>query len=319
MSQSELESSGVRITDVVMHALNRMLSENAIRIMERDDKFDAASGNDEDGVDGPAKKAKVGKKELVYCMNLTVLDSLTSSLSADEGYVYQRVMRAHNNGIWTKDIKTYSGLPTQTLTKIYKKLETLRLVKTVKSVASKSKKLYMGYDIVPSRAITGGPWYNETDFDFEFIGAVSDFIATVIRKKGPISVDDITRLMVESEISKENLTNDDVEDVLKTLLHDKKIERDYNSMSVSEYERYHRHPSSTSSSSYSRESFDADYYPPGSSAPPKMYVSMNPGIGHPAVSHVFKYWEALEDDFDWREIQFGDNAPIAPHEAHHHT
>jgi DNA-directed RNA polymerase III subunit RPC6 len=57
------------------------------------------------------------------------------------------------------------------------------LVKSVRSVTSKSKKLYMLFDMVPSKEITGGPWYTEQEFDHEFVDELCNYIVSFIRSK----------------------------------------------------------------------------------------------------------------------------------------
>ena len=58
-------------------------------------------------------------------------------------------------------MKTATNIPQHTLTKTLKILEQRNLVKFVRAVTSKSKKLYMLYDVVPAKDITGGPWYTD--------------------------------------------------------------------------------------------------------------------------------------------------------------
>lgn len=58
-------------------------------------------------------------------------------------------------------MKTATNIPQHTLTKTLKILEQRNLVKFVRAVTSKSKKLYMLYDMVPAKDITGGPWYTD--------------------------------------------------------------------------------------------------------------------------------------------------------------
>lgn len=59
----------------------------------------------------------------------------------------QEIERAGNKGIWTRDIKTHTNIPQQVVTKTLRLLETRQLVKSVKSISSKNKKLYMLYDL----------------------------------------------------------------------------------------------------------------------------------------------------------------------------
>lgn len=61
--------------------------------------------------------------------------------------VYQVIDRAGNKGIWTRDIKNATNIQQQTLTKTLKALEGRQLIKSIKSVTSKSKKLYMRFDL----------------------------------------------------------------------------------------------------------------------------------------------------------------------------
>lgn len=64
-------------------------------------------------------------------------------------------------------MKTATNIPQQTLTKTLKILEQRNLVKFVRAVTSKSKKLYMLYDMIPAKDITGGPWYTDQVFFLE--------------------------------------------------------------------------------------------------------------------------------------------------------
>jgi DNA-directed RNA polymerase III subunit RPC6 len=67
------------------------------------------------------------------------------------------------------------------MTKILKILEQRSLIKSVRSVVSKSKKLYMIYEASPAKEITGGPWYSDQEFDHEFVLALSNFIVQTVK------------------------------------------------------------------------------------------------------------------------------------------
>lgn len=54
----------------------------------------------------------------------------------------------------------------------------------MRSVVSKSKKLYVLYDVVPAKSVTGGPWYSDQEFDYEFVAALSDFIVNAVNAAG---------------------------------------------------------------------------------------------------------------------------------------
>jgi len=87
-------------------------------------------------------------------------------------------------GAWTRDIKNSTNIPQTMLAKTLKTLEQRNLIKSVRSVSSKSKKLFMLYDLMPAKEITGGPWYTDQEFDHEFIQELSRFIVQFVRAQG---------------------------------------------------------------------------------------------------------------------------------------
>jgi DNA-directed RNA polymerase III subunit RPC6 len=105
-------------------------------------------------------------------------------------------------GIWTRDIKIATNIPQHSLTKTLKILEQRLLIKSVRSVVSKSKKLYMIYDMVPAKEITGGPWYSDQEFDHEFVQELGNFIVQVVKTLGMADLATINDKVRISGISK---------------------------------------------------------------------------------------------------------------------
>mmetsp|Transcript_585 Transcript_585/g.821 ORF Transcript_585/g.821 Transcript_585/m.821 type:complete len:112 (+) Transcript_585:243-578(+) len=68
-------------------------------------------------------------------------------LSKEQQKVYQQIELSGDKGIWVRDIKLATGIQQQTITKALKILESRRLIKSVQGVHSKTKKLYMLYDV----------------------------------------------------------------------------------------------------------------------------------------------------------------------------
>jgi DNA-directed RNA polymerase III subunit RPC6 len=127
-------------------------------------------------------------------------------------------------GIWKQDIRYATNIPQQSLDKILKLLEQRLLIKTVRSIGSKTKKLYMLYDIMPAKEITGGPWYTDQEFDHEFVAALSSFILQFIQSQKMVDAPTINIRVKKSGISTVELTLDELELVLQTLIYDGKIE-----------------------------------------------------------------------------------------------
>lgn len=105
-------------------------------------------------------------------------------------------------GIWTRDIKTATNIPQMTLTKTLKILEQRSLIKSVRSVVSKSKKLYVLFDVVPAKSVTGGPWYSDQEFDHEFVSELSNFIVQMVHTAKMMDLTAIAEKIRISGISK---------------------------------------------------------------------------------------------------------------------
>ena len=145
-------------------------------------------------------------------------------LGPEQMLVYQVCEKASNRGIWTRDIKVATNIPQHTLTKTLKILEQRNLIKSVRSVVSKSKKLYMLYDVIPAKEITGGPWYTDQEFDSEFVDHLRDHIVEVVRHRKMADLNEINADVISSGISSIVLSLDELESVLKTLVYDGRLE-----------------------------------------------------------------------------------------------
>ena len=230
-----------------------------------------------------------------------------------------------------------SGLPTQILSKIYKTLESRLLIKPVKSVLSKSKKLYIAYNLTPSRTLTGGPWYSEDDreFDWEFIKEIRNFILLCTNKieggdttggfgKGvcAATIKGYTAKLGEACISKIKLEEQDVYKVVRTLVLDGWLEEVENP-------RY-EWPEAGSKEAKAEAELDEDEDEDDTEGKYKdeeqykykrsmMYVSNWPAMpqhatsagGSGAVDAKFKLWDVCtEEEFGFRRVRFGENGGI---------
>lgn len=91
----------------------------------------------------------------------------------EEKIVYSIIEEGGNKGIWIRDIRVKSNLVLTQLNKILKNLETRKLIKAVRSVNASKKKVYMLYNLEPDRTVTGGAWYQDQDFESEFVDVLN--------------------------------------------------------------------------------------------------------------------------------------------------
>ncbi|XP_037026321.1 probable DNA-directed RNA polymerase III subunit RPC6 [Bradysia coprophila] len=160
----------------------------------------------------------------------------------EEKIVYSIIEEGGNKGIWIRDIRVKSNLIMTQLNKILKNLENKKLIKAVKSVNASKKKVYMLFNLEPDRSVTGGAWYQDQDFEAEFVDVLNQQSLRFLQmrktaakelKEGPLaamkfaccSVQDVHKFISELGISKVNLDEDDLETILKTVVYDGKAER----------------------------------------------------------------------------------------------
>jgi hypothetical protein len=82
----------------------------------------------------------------------------------------------------------------------------------------------MLYDVVPAKEITGGPWYTEQEFDHEFVEELCNFIVQFVRAQGMTDLNSINSRVRISGISKVELSLEELELVLQTLVYDGRLE-----------------------------------------------------------------------------------------------
>lgn len=147
------------------------------------------------------------------------------NLSAEELMLYQVIKTAGNTGLWTKDMKFKTNLPQPHITKILKTLENRKLVKSVKSVNNPSRKVFMLYELEPSRELTGGAWYTENQFDAEFIEVLREACFKYIQHQGDTTVQDVAMFIRNKGFSKVDLREEDIHSIINTLIYDGRVDQ----------------------------------------------------------------------------------------------
>lgn len=179
---------------------------------------------------------------LLYRLKDPTKAKIAKGADNEEKIVYAIIEEAGNKGIWIRDIRFKSNLMPTQLNKILKSLETKKFIKAVKSVAASKKKVYMLYNLEPDRSVTGGAWYQDQDFEAEFVDVLNQQCYRFLEQKkegtsacktGPIAARNITfasskevwKFISDLGISKVKLSVEDLEMILNTLVYDGKVER----------------------------------------------------------------------------------------------
>ncbi|XP_033127297.1 DNA-directed RNA polymerase III subunit RPC6-like [Anneissia japonica] len=179
--------------------------------------------------------------ELMYRAKDPTSSAKIKGADNQEKLVYQIIEESGNKGIWIRDIRYRSNILQTQVNKILKSLETRKLIKAVKSVGASKKKVYMLYNVQPDRSVTGGAWYSDQDFEAEFVDVLNQQCLKFLQQKNelakkmklePLSVrmksfsssKEVWKYISELGISKVELSVEDIETILNTLIYDGRIE-----------------------------------------------------------------------------------------------
>ena len=190
--------SHIPVTDRAV-AINRLLSQRKLQIFK----------------DGDALVYKEVKQDEAVKFK---------GLSSEDLLVYQIIQQSGNTGIWTKELKQKSNLPQTQIGKIFKSLEARKLIKAVKHVAQQNRKVYMLYELEPSREITGGAWYTEHEYDAEFIHVLREQCVKFILARGKVTLEDVCDFVKQTKLSHVDLGQEEVLQIVNTLVYDGKVD-----------------------------------------------------------------------------------------------
>jgi len=167
-------------------------------------------------------------KALVFRLQSDEDAAKMRDLTAEDRLVYQEIEQSQNKGASTKDLRSKTGLQAPALTKALKKLETRKLVRQVKSVASKNTKIYMLIDLEPGREITGGTWYSDDqEFDHELITHLRNAAIGLVQREVQATVAQVHEFINNSGLVRGKvLEPSDIEEILETLVSDARLECD---------------------------------------------------------------------------------------------
>ncbi|XP_014205759.1 DNA-directed RNA polymerase III subunit RPC6 [Copidosoma floridanum] len=183
-------------------------------------------------------------KVLLYKLNDPSNTKVVKGADNEEKVVFCIIEEAGNKGIWVREIRNKCNLPATQLAKILKSLEQKKIIKAVKSVAASKKKVYMLFDLEPDITVTGGAWYQDQDFESEFVDILNqqcyryleqkrDSVDETVANMGPMYIkrasyataEEVKDYIIKIKISKVKLRAEDLEMILNTLIYDGKVEK----------------------------------------------------------------------------------------------
>jgi DNA-directed RNA polymerase III subunit RPC6 len=104
-------------------------------------------------------------------------------LTHEQEMVYSIIDDSGTEGIWSKTIKTKTGLHEALMRSSLKVLETKRLISDMKSVEHPTRKMYIKSTLRPSEKATGGAWYTDNELDEAFIEGLTSVLYKYIEAR----------------------------------------------------------------------------------------------------------------------------------------
>jgi len=150
-----------------------------------------------------------GPDDKIICRSAYQPEKL-KNLSEHEKVVLAKIKEAGDRGLQAKDIAHKATLTTQLVTRSLKNLEVKDLIKAVKSIQTKRGKVWMLYDMTPSKEVAGGTWYKDGEFDTDKINQMRDEILRILRRRAEPQTSEALSTANEREDS-------DVQQILKVL------------------------------------------------------------------------------------------------------
>ncbi len=171
-----------------------------------------------------------------------------ANMNSDESIIYSYIEASGREGIWTKTIKARTNLHQHVVLRSLKSLEGQRFIKSVKSVKFPTRKIYMLYHLTPSIEVTGGPWFTDGELDSEFVDSLLTIIWRFVTNKtfpnvfsnnsnlkenqlysanykNYSTVEEILAFIMKSQVTSEELIENDIRSLCQVLVYDDKLEK----------------------------------------------------------------------------------------------
>ena len=140
-------------------------------------------------------------------------------LSSEDLLVYQIIQQSGNSGIWTKELKQKSNLPQTQISKIFKSFEARKLIKAVKHVAQQNRKVYMLYELEPSRDDHRRRVVHRTRVRRRVHQRPPRPVRKIHPQPGKVTLEDVCEFVRKTKLSHVELGQEEVLQIVNTLVY----------------------------------------------------------------------------------------------------
>lgn len=173
-----------------------------------------------------------GRTELVFRVIQQEEREKLKDLSAHDVAIYKLIKDSLDKGISKREIIGKSELPTAVVTKSLSFLEKKKIIKHFTSFSKKSLKLFILYDVQPSREKTGGSLFSDGKLDVELVNVLKErifeFVVREFKQKRLADVETTRNYINSTGIFTEELDNECILSIIKLLIYDGALEETAN-------------------------------------------------------------------------------------------
>lgn len=186
-----------------------------------------------------SKTAPNGKSVILYQWVSSAEAEKFKGLNGSERMVYDLINKAGQSGLTKRDLKFRTNIVNSSeLKQIAETLVARGLIKEIKSVQGTNKRVYIVSELEPSTLHTGGAWFNdEQEIDIEFTQVIYRQIRAYMISQEYVTVEQVTNFVAETKISHEDLSQNDIRSLMRTMLYDSVIEECQGAKDGGEYFR----------------------------------------------------------------------------------
>ncbi|KAF7456836.1 DNA-directed RNA polymerase III RPC6 [Cryptosporidium felis] len=169
------------------------------------------------------------KNKVVFQLRTEEVACKLNKLTQEEYLVFCSIEDAGNQGIWTADIRKNTGLQTHVVQRAVKVLcSDWNLIRPVKSIHVKNRKVYILASLEPSKELSGGTFYENGEFDMNFVDSIKEKIIAFIDSKRKCSIQEILEFVnydmnIDTSSARKNISISDLQSVINILIVELKI------------------------------------------------------------------------------------------------
>lgn len=149
----------------------------------------------------------------------------------DEKIIYTYITDSKSQGCSIRDLKLLTKLPQNLISKLLKKMEEKKIIKSVKGQKSRTK-IYLVYEEIPDDDVTGGIWFTNGEVDVEFVSQTNKLIYNFVKNKTKNSIpyeqnptiDDINSFLISTGVLSVHLTQNDLKKLLDVMVYGKVLQ-----------------------------------------------------------------------------------------------